>query len=45
MNVSILVPAHNEAANIQAVLQSLLEQRTHLARIIEVIVVASGFRS
>ena len=42
MNVSILVPAHNEAANIQAVLQSLLEQRTHLARIIEVIVVASG---
>jgi glycosyltransferase involved in cell wall biosynthesis len=42
MNVSILVPAHNEAANIRGVLQSLLDQRTQLARIVEIIVVASG---
>ena len=42
MNVSILVPAHNEAANIQGVLQSLLDQRTQLGRIVEIIVVASG---
>jgi cellulose synthase/poly-beta-1,6-N-acetylglucosamine synthase-like glycosyltransferase len=42
MNVSILVPAHNEAANIQQVLASLLAQRTERAHIIEVIVVASG---
>jgi glycosyltransferase involved in cell wall biosynthesis len=42
MNVSILVPAHNEAANIQGVLQSLLDQRMQLARIVEIIVVASG---
>src|SRR5208282_1209965 len=33
---------HNEAANIQGVLQSLLDQRTQLARIVEIIVVASG---
>jgi glycosyltransferase involved in cell wall biosynthesis len=42
MNVSILVPAHNEAANIQTVLQSLLDQRTKLARVVEIVVVASG---
>jgi glycosyltransferase involved in cell wall biosynthesis len=42
MNVSILVPAHNEAGNIQNVLQSLLDQRTHYARIVEIVVVASG---
>jgi glycosyltransferase involved in cell wall biosynthesis len=42
MNVSILVPAHNEAANIQTVLQSLLDQRTRLARVVEIVVVASG---
>ncbi|HEY2509242.1 MAG TPA: glycosyltransferase [Polyangiaceae bacterium] len=42
MNVSILVPAHNEAANIQGLLQSLLEQRTRAARIAEIVVVASG---
>jgi glycosyltransferase involved in cell wall biosynthesis len=42
MNVSILVPAHNEADNIQHLLQSLLGQRTRLARIVEIVVVASG---
>lgn len=42
MNVSILVPAHNEAANIENLLQSLLAQETKKARIIEVVVVASG---
>ena len=44
MNVSIVVPAHNEAGNIQGVLQSLLDQRTRYARIVEIIVVASGRR-
>lgn len=42
INVSILVPAHNEAANIENVLDSLLAQETKNARIIEIIVVASG---
>ena len=42
MNVSILVPAHNEATNIQGVLTSLLRQETRRASIIEIIVVASG---
>ena len=42
MNVSIVVPAHNESANIRHLLESLLEQRTNVARIIEIIVVASG---
>lgn len=42
MNVSIVVPAHNEAANIEGLLNSLLEQQTHVARVVEVIVVASG---
>lgn len=42
MNVSILVPAHNEAGNIENLLASLLAQQTDRARIIEVVVVASG---
>jgi poly-beta-1,6-N-acetyl-D-glucosamine synthase len=42
MNVSIVVPAHNEAANIGRLLTALLEQRTQVARIVEVVVVASG---
>ena len=42
MNVSILVPAHNEARNIENLLDSLLAQQTEAARIIEVVVVASG---
>lgn len=42
MNVSVLIPAHNEASNIQNVLASLLAQQTSYARIIEVVVVASG---
>ena len=42
MNVSILVPAHNEARNIENLLESLLAQETHDARIIEIVVVASG---
>lgn len=42
MNVSVLVPAHNEAANIRVVLESLLGQQTSLAKIVEIIVVASG---
>lgn len=42
MNVSIVVPAHNEAANIRHVLESILEQKTKVARIVEIFVVASG---
>ena len=42
MNVSICVPAHNEAANIRRLLTSLLEQETQIARIVEIVVVASG---
>lgn len=42
MNVSICVPAHNEAANIRRLLTALLEQDTRLARIVEIVVVASG---
>ena len=42
MNVSICVPAHNEASNIRRLLMALLEQRTRLARIVEIVVVASG---
>ena len=42
MNVSILVPAHNEAKNIEHLLASLLAQETKKARIIEIVVVASG---
>jgi cellulose synthase/poly-beta-1,6-N-acetylglucosamine synthase-like glycosyltransferase len=41
-NVSILVPAHNEAGNIENLLQSLLAQETRDARVIEIVVVASG---
>jgi cellulose synthase/poly-beta-1,6-N-acetylglucosamine synthase-like glycosyltransferase len=42
MNVSIVVPAYNEAANIRQLLTSLLEQETRVARIVEIVVVASG---
>jgi glycosyltransferase involved in cell wall biosynthesis len=42
MNVSIVVPAHNESANIRHLLESLLEQETKVARIVEIVVVASG---
>jgi cellulose synthase/poly-beta-1,6-N-acetylglucosamine synthase-like glycosyltransferase len=42
MNVSIVVPAYNEGANIGRLLTALLEQRTKSARIIEIVVVASG---
>jgi glycosyltransferase involved in cell wall biosynthesis len=42
MNVSIVVPAYNEGANIGRLLNALLEQRTKSARIIEIVVVASG---
>ena len=40
--MSVVVPAHNEAANIQNVLESLLAQRVQHARVIEVVVIASG---
>ncbi len=42
MNVSIVVPAYNEAANIRRLLSALLDQETRLARIVEIVVVASG---
>jgi biofilm PGA synthesis N-glycosyltransferase PgaC len=42
MNVSVCVPAHNEAANIRRLLTALLEQQTRIARIVEIVVVASG---
>ncbi len=42
LNVSIVVPAYNEADNIEAVLNSLLSQSTRLAHIVEIVVVASG---
>jgi glycosyltransferase involved in cell wall biosynthesis len=42
MNVSVVVPAHNEAGNIRRLLTSLLEQQTNLARVVEIVVVASG---
>jgi cellulose synthase/poly-beta-1,6-N-acetylglucosamine synthase-like glycosyltransferase len=42
MNVSIVVPAYNEAANIRRLLTALLEQETSTARIVEIVVVASG---
>ncbi len=42
MNVSVVVPAHNEAANIEQLLNSLLAQTTNVARLIEIMVVASG---
>jgi len=42
MNVSIVVPAHNEAANIRRLLSALVEQETRVARVVEIVVVASG---
>jgi glycosyltransferase involved in cell wall biosynthesis len=42
MNVSIVIPAYNEAATIRRVLAALLEQQTKVARIVEIVVVASG---
>jgi glycosyltransferase involved in cell wall biosynthesis len=42
MNVSIVVPAYNEAANIRCLLSGLLAQETRVARIVEIVVVASG---
>jgi cellulose synthase/poly-beta-1,6-N-acetylglucosamine synthase-like glycosyltransferase len=42
MNVSVVVPAHNEEKNIRRLLSSLLEQDTKVARIVEIVVVASG---
>jgi biofilm PGA synthesis N-glycosyltransferase PgaC len=42
MNVSIVVPAYNEASNIRRLLVALLGQATTVARIVEVVVVASG---
>ena len=42
MNVSIVVPAYNEERNIGRLLAALLAQETRVARIIEVVVVASG---
>jgi biofilm PGA synthesis N-glycosyltransferase PgaC len=42
MNVSIVVPAYNEAANIRRLLTALLSQETTFARIVEIVVVASG---
>jgi biofilm PGA synthesis N-glycosyltransferase PgaC len=42
MNVSIVVPAYNEAVNIRRLLKALLEQETRVARIVEIIIVASG---
>lgn len=42
MNVSIVVPAYNEAANIRRLLVSLLEQDTKISRVVEIVVVASG---
>ncbi|HEY4016283.1 MAG TPA: glycosyltransferase family 2 protein [Polyangiaceae bacterium] len=42
MNVSIVVPAYNEAQGIRRLLTALLEQQTREARIVEIMVVASG---
>jgi poly-beta-1,6-N-acetyl-D-glucosamine synthase len=39
---SVVVPAYNEAANIETVLTSLLKQETRHAQLTEIIVVASG---
>ena len=41
-NVSIVIPAYNEAANIGRLLAALLDQQTRYARIVEIVVVASG---
>jgi cellulose synthase/poly-beta-1,6-N-acetylglucosamine synthase-like glycosyltransferase len=42
VNVSIVVPAHNEAANIEGLLRSLMSQSLGRARVVELVVVASG---
>jgi cellulose synthase/poly-beta-1,6-N-acetylglucosamine synthase-like glycosyltransferase len=42
MNVSIVVPAYNEGANIGRLLTALLEQQARVARVVEIVVVASG---
>ncbi|HEY8090428.1 MAG TPA: glycosyltransferase [Polyangiaceae bacterium] len=42
MNVSIVVPAYNEARNIRRLLGALLDQEVRRARIVEIVVVASG---
>ena len=42
MNVSIVVPAYNEARNIRRLLGALLDQELRRARIVEIVVVASG---
>ena len=42
MNVSLVVPAYNEATNLHRLLTSLVEQQTAACRIVEIIVVASG---
>jgi len=42
MNVSIVVPAYNEASTIRRLLTTLLDQETRQARIVEIVVVASG---
>jgi glycosyltransferase involved in cell wall biosynthesis len=42
INVSIVVPAYNEAHGIKRLLPALLAQETRFARIVEIVVVASG---
>jgi biofilm PGA synthesis N-glycosyltransferase PgaC len=42
VNVSIVVPAYNEARGIRRLLAALLDQETSEARIVEIVVVASG---
>jgi len=42
VKISVVVPAYNEAANIENVLLSLLGQETRRAQLTEIIVVASG---
>jgi poly-beta-1,6-N-acetyl-D-glucosamine synthase len=42
MNVSIVVPAYNEAGNIRRLLEALLGQETRVAHVVEIVVVASG---
>jgi glycosyltransferase involved in cell wall biosynthesis len=42
ITVSIVVPAYNEGAGIQRLLAALLDQETRYARIVEIVVVASG---
>ena len=42
MRVSIAVPAYNEERNIGQLLDSLRAQRTKRAKIVEIVVVASG---